>query len=130
MKDAASSRKRSQSGYAQQRAACVQTWKQILAGGMNLETPEPVVNNAWRHLLIQNLELINGNSILGRVTNGNGRIATLLKQKLTDEQLVTELYLWSLARHPTSDEIKVGCDYITSYGERRFRPTTSARYGA
>ncbi|MDQ6631125.1 MAG: hypothetical protein M3Y82_05135, partial [Verrucomicrobiota bacterium] len=51
------------STYDTQRNLCAETWKKILAEGMNLETPEPVVNNAWRHLLIQNFELINGNSI-------------------------------------------------------------------
>jgi hypothetical protein len=30
---------------------------------MNLETPEPLVNNAWRHLIVQNFELINGDRI-------------------------------------------------------------------
>jgi hypothetical protein len=30
---------------------------------MNVETPEPIVNNAWRQLLIQNFELINGDRI-------------------------------------------------------------------
>lgn len=49
--------------YAQQREACAQTWRDILAQGMNVETPEPLVNNAWRHLLIQNFELINGDRI-------------------------------------------------------------------
>lgn len=46
--------------YDAQRAACADTWQKILATGMKLETPEPRVNNAWRHLLIQNIELING----------------------------------------------------------------------
>lgn len=46
--------------FAAQREACAQTWKKILAAGMNVETPEPVVNNAWRHLICQNFELIKG----------------------------------------------------------------------
>ena len=49
--------------YEKHREQCVQTWKQLLAQGMNVETPEPVVNNAWRHLLVQNFELINGDRI-------------------------------------------------------------------
>ena len=49
--------------YAEQREACAQTWRTLLAQGMNVETPEPYVNNAWRHLLCQNFELINGDSI-------------------------------------------------------------------
>jgi hypothetical protein len=46
--------------YASQRKACIDAWKKILARGMNVETPEPVVNNAWRNLIIQNFELMNG----------------------------------------------------------------------
>ena len=46
--------------YTRQRDACAATWKNILAQGMNVETPEPYVNNAWRHLICQNFQLING----------------------------------------------------------------------
>lgn len=46
--------------YDAQRAACVETWRSILRGAMNVETPEPLVNNAWRHLLLQNFQLIKG----------------------------------------------------------------------
>ena len=46
--------------YAAQRATCVATWRPLLAAGMHVVTPEPVVNDAWRHLIVQNLELISG----------------------------------------------------------------------
>lgn len=69
--------------------------------------------------MLQALHFINGNTILGRVQNGNGRVAQLLKEKKDDAELVTELYLWSLARNPTADEVKVGVDHIKSYGEAR-----------
>lgn len=49
--------------YAAQRETCAQTWREILAQGMNVETPEPVVNNAWRHLICQNFQLITGDRI-------------------------------------------------------------------
>ncbi|MEY2429026.1 MAG: hypothetical protein QOJ40_1911, partial [Verrucomicrobiota bacterium] len=49
--------------YGTQREQCAATWRDLLAQGMKVETPEPVVNNAWRHLLIQNFELINGDRI-------------------------------------------------------------------
>jgi hypothetical protein len=55
--------------YANHRRACVQTWRDLLAQGMDVQTPEPYVNNAWRHLLCQNFELINGDSI--RYSAGN-----------------------------------------------------------
>jgi hypothetical protein len=49
--------------YAEHRAACVQTWRTLLARGMNVETPEPYVNAAWRHSLCQDFALVKGNSI-------------------------------------------------------------------
>jgi hypothetical protein len=49
--------------YSRQRDACVAAWRGILAQGMNVETPEPCVNNAWRHLICQNFQLINGDRI-------------------------------------------------------------------
>jgi hypothetical protein len=55
--------KMSEQVYETQRTTCAQTWRGILAQGMNVETPEPVVNNAWRHLICQNFELINGDRI-------------------------------------------------------------------
>ncbi|MDB6059806.1 MAG: hypothetical protein JWO95_3650 [Verrucomicrobiales bacterium] len=55
--------------YAKDRETCAQTWREILGQGMNVETPEPVVNNAWRHLLVQNFELINGDKM--KYSTGN-----------------------------------------------------------
>jgi hypothetical protein len=69
--------------------------------------------------MLQALHFLNGKSILGRVQNPNGRPAQLLKLKLTDKELVSELYLWSLARHPSAAEQKVGLDFFKSHGERR-----------
>jgi hypothetical protein len=51
------------STYAEHRQACAQAWRDLLAQGMDVQTPEPCVNDAWRHLLCQNFELINGDSI-------------------------------------------------------------------
>jgi hypothetical protein len=69
--------------------------------------------------MLQALHFINGKSILGRVQNPNARPAILLKQKITDDQLVTELFLWSLARGPSAAELKLGVDFVKSYAERR-----------
>src|SRR5262249_4192580 len=49
--------------YEKQRAACAETWRKLIARGANLESPEPLMNNAWRHLMVQNFELINGDRI-------------------------------------------------------------------
>lgn len=55
--------------YDEQREACAETWNKILAEGMDVQTPEPRVNNAYRNFLIQNFELINGDSM--RYSAGN-----------------------------------------------------------
>src|SRR5258708_703816 len=49
--------------YDQQRALCIETWRRILAGAMKVETPEPLVNNAWKNLIIQDYSLINGDRL-------------------------------------------------------------------
>jgi hypothetical protein len=69
--------------------------------------------------MLQALHFINGKSILGRVQSPAGRPAQLIAQKLTDEQLLPELYLWSVARNPSPDEVKLGLEFIKSYGEKR-----------
>ena len=38
---------------------------------------------------------------------------------LTDTELVTELYLWCLARNPRPEEIKVSLDFFKQYGDKR-----------
>jgi hypothetical protein len=69
--------------------------------------------------MLQALHFINGTSILGRVQNPSARPALLLRQKLSDKELLTELYLWSVARHPWPEEMKVALEFLASYGERR-----------
>ena len=69
--------------------------------------------------LLQALHFINGKSIVNRVQSPGGRPALLLAQKLTDQQLLTETYLWSLSRHPRPAEVKVGLDFLKSYGDKR-----------
>jgi hypothetical protein len=55
--------------YQQERNRCADTWRKIVSQGMNVETPEAVVNNAWRQLIIQNFELIKGNRM--QYSSGN-----------------------------------------------------------
>jgi hypothetical protein len=62
--------------------------------------------------MLQALSFLNGKSILGRVKNPSARPTLLLKGKPTDEQLVTDLYLWSLARTPTEKERKLGTAFL------------------
>jgi len=49
--------------YDAQRSKCIRTWQSLLDRGMQVETPEPVVNNAWRSLIIGTFELIKDNDV-------------------------------------------------------------------
>jgi len=69
--------------------------------------------------MLQALHFINGQSILSRVTNPAGRPALLIQKKLSDEDLVGQLYLWSLARHPSEAERALAAKFIAGYGEKR-----------
>lgn len=69
--------------------------------------------------MLQALHFINGSSILGKAQNPNGRPAQLIKQKLSDADQVTEMFLWTLARQPSADELKLGVDHLQSYGDKR-----------
>lgn len=51
------------STYDRQRTQARQTWRDILARGMDVEVPEPYVNDAWRNLVLQNFTLLNGDRI-------------------------------------------------------------------
>jgi len=69
--------------------------------------------------MLQALHLINGQAILGKVANPAGRVAQLLKQHADDSQLVTELYLWTLARHPRPAELERAVVHMKSAGTER-----------
>ncbi|MFN0054767.1 MAG: DUF1553 domain-containing protein [Planctomycetales bacterium] len=79
--------------------------------------------------MLQALHFINGQSILGRVQNPAARPAQLLAQKLSDEQLVTELYLWSLSRRPRAEELQVGLEFMQSYGDQRSEAAQDLMWG-
>lgn len=69
--------------------------------------------------MLQALHFINGKSILTRVTNPAARPALLVKEKLSEEQLVERLYLWSLARKPSNAEREKGLQFLASYADKR-----------
>jgi hypothetical protein len=69
--------------------------------------------------MMQALHFINGKSILGRVQNPGARPTLLAKQKLTEKELVTELYLWSVARRPSEAEMGVSLKFFSNPDIRR-----------
>ncbi|MEW6303093.1 MAG: hypothetical protein AB1705_06460 [Verrucomicrobiota bacterium] len=50
-------------GFVKQQKRCVEVWETLLRRGMRVEVPEPVVNHAWRALVIANFGLLNGDRI-------------------------------------------------------------------
>lgn len=69
--------------------------------------------------MLQALHLINGNSILARVTNPGSRIAQLVNQHPANEALIDELYLWTVARFPSEKERDVMRKFFETYGAER-----------
>lgn len=55
--------------YDAQRAKCIQTWQAVLSKGMQVEVPEPVVNNAWKSLIIGTFEILKGDNVNYSVGN-------------------------------------------------------------
>jgi len=61
--------------YEAQRSKCAQVWESLVAdGGMQVETPEPVVNNAWRSLLVGMYEIVNGDKMNYSACNQYGHL--------------------------------------------------------
>jgi hypothetical protein len=67
----------------------------------------------------QALEFINGKVILERIGRPGGKLDTLLKQKLTDRQLIEELYWWTLARPASEKEIEIALGHFKEYEGKR-----------
>jgi hypothetical protein len=57
--------------------------------------------------MTQALHLINGKGVANRLSAPNSKLAQLLQQKLTDDQLCEELYLLVLCRLPKATEVEV-----------------------
>jgi hypothetical protein len=62
--------------------------------------------------LSQALHTLNGDIIAGKVAEGNGRIARLLKAKTPHDEIVAELFLATLSRRPTPAEIEAGRKFL------------------
>ena len=69
--------------------------------------------------MLQALHFINGQSILSRVASPAGRPALLLQKKPADDELIDQLYLWSLARRPAANERALAAKFIAGYGDKR-----------
>ncbi len=70
--------------------------------------------------LAQTLHLLNSTDIQGKLAAGNGRAAKLGDDKeRTDEEKITELYYWALARPPRRGELDLVLPYIDERTNKR-----------
>ena len=53
-----------EASYDKHRELTARTWKEIIGRAMQVEVPEPRINDAWRNLLVQNFMLANGDRML------------------------------------------------------------------
>lgn len=49
--------------YEAQRAACARVWQALISRGVRIEVPEPVVNDAWRSLVVGNYLMLHGDRL-------------------------------------------------------------------
>ncbi len=69
--------------------------------------------------LAQSLHLINGDTIQGAITNGEGRLAKLLAAEKPVPEVAQELYLAALSRPPSEEEVKRLEDYVGASEDKR-----------
>ena len=64
--------------------------------------------------LVQTLHILNGEILTAKLSDANGRVATLVKAKKSHEEIVTELYLAALSRHPLPEELTIAEELVTA----------------
>ncbi len=69
--------------------------------------------------LAQALQLINGPTVNEKLRNPNNRIGRLLAKKLSDSDLLNELYLASLSRPPMDGEVKEAMKHLAKDPDKR-----------
>lgn len=55
--------------------------------------------------LAQILHTLNGDELTGKIADKSGRVAELVKEKKSHDEIVTELFLLTLCRFPTEEEL-------------------------
>lgn len=69
--------------------------------------------------LSQALQMINGPVVHNKLRDDKGRIARMLQENRTDEEIITELYLAALARKPLPEEMAAAKQHIAAQPDRR-----------
>ena len=69
--------------------------------------------------LAQALQLINGPTVNEKIRNPNNRLGKLLGAKLSDDEILTDLYYAALSRPPFDDEKKLALAHVTRGADKR-----------
>src|SRR5205823_12800139 len=67
--------------------------------------------------LAQALHLLNSDEVQGKLSAGNGRAEQLAKDPRPDAEKVEELFLWSFAHKPTTDQLTVALAHINKHAQ-------------
>ena len=65
------------------------------------------------------LELKNGSFVLAKIRAADNRIGKLIARKLADSDVLAELFLATLSRPPSPDEMKAALDLVARSADRR-----------
>jgi hypothetical protein len=69
--------------------------------------------------LAQALQLINGPTVNEKLRNANNRVGRLLAKKLSDTEMLEELYLSTLSRLPTENDVQVSLAHVAKATDKR-----------
>lgn len=69
--------------------------------------------------LAQALQLINGPTVNDKIRNPNNRVGKLMAGKMSDEQMLSELYYAALSRPPFADETKLALGHVHKASDKR-----------
>ena len=70
--------------------------------------------------LSQALQMINGPTVHNKLRADNGRIARMIAEEKSNEEIITALYLAALSRPPSTEEMQATLTHIGASESRRF----------
>src|SRR5688500_11514150 len=69
--------------------------------------------------VVQALHLMNSTRLMEKIANPTGRVTRLVESKMTDGEIVAELYLAAYSRYPTAEELAVAVSAFKHEGATR-----------
>jgi hypothetical protein len=69
--------------------------------------------------LAQALQLINGPTLNEKLRNPSNRVGKLLAKKMSDTDMLNEMYLATLSRLPTEGDVKASLDHVGKASDKR-----------